>query len=160
MGDSLYGLTPYLDVSKVPDISLLLKMTYGRYTEPLLVCSLAGSSSLVLSAMEVKRSSYIYNIFIVNDSIQLFTVCPSGFINRFLSWKGFLPLGRITYCVYLTHCDYLNVFYSAMRKIYYYTILGQFTASFGVIVISFSFALVTSVTLEAYFLNLEKLLLS
>lgn len=76
MGDSLYGLTPYLDVSKVPDISLLLKMTYGRYTEPLLVCSLAGSSSLVLSAMEVKRSSYIYNVFIVNDSIQLFTVCP------------------------------------------------------------------------------------
>ena len=47
-----------------------------------------------------------------------------------------------------------------MRKNYYYTMLGQYTMSFGVIVITFGFAFVASVTLEASLLNLEKLLFS
>lgn len=69
-----------------------------------------------------------------------------------LSCKGFLPLGRLTYCVYLIHYDYLNVFYSAVRKQFYYTMFEQFTSiCFGVLVISFGLAFVAAVTVEAAF---------
>ncbi len=77
-------------------------------------------------------------------------------MNRILSWKGFLPLGRLTYCVYLIHYDYLNVFYAAVRKQFYYTMFEQFTTCFGVLVVTFALAFVASVTVEASFLNLEK----
>ena len=82
----------------------------------------------------------------------------TGFVNRLLSWKGFLPLGRLCYCVYLIHYDFLNVYYSAMRKQFYYTLFEQFTACFGFLVVSFGMSFVVSVTLEASFLNLEKLI--
>lgn len=84
----------------------------------------------------------------------------AGFINNILSWKGFLPLGRLTYCVYLIHYDYINLFYSAMRKQYYYTLFGQFTTYFGMLVIVFGLAFGISVCIEASFLNLEKLIFS
>jgi len=84
----------------------------------------------------------------------------TGFVNRLLSWKGFLPLGRMTYCVYLIHYDFLVVYYSAMRKRFYYTLFEQFTVCFGLLVVSFGLAFLVSVTLEASFLNLEKLIFS
>jgi len=37
--------------------------------------------------------------FVYKQSYNLF----SGFINTFLSWKGFIPLSRLTYCAYLVH---------------------------------------------------------
>jgi peptidoglycan/LPS O-acetylase OafA/YrhL len=91
--------------------------------------------------------SYLYN-------------AHTGFVNRLLSWKGFLPLGRLTYCVYLIHFDFLIAFYAAMRKRFYYNLFDQFIVCFGILVMSFTLAFVTSVTLEASFLNLEKLMFS
>lgn len=29
--------------------------------------------------------------------------CPPGPVNTFLSWTGFLPFSRLTYCIFLTH---------------------------------------------------------
>jgi peptidoglycan/LPS O-acetylase OafA/YrhL len=84
----------------------------------------------------------------------------TGIVNRLLSWKGFLPLGRVTYCVYLIHFDFLVAYYSAMRKRFYYTLFEQFTVCFGLLVMTFGIAFLVSVTLEASFLNLEKLIFS
>jgi peptidoglycan/LPS O-acetylase OafA/YrhL len=96
----------------------------------------------------------------INSNIWHKIIFNAGIVNHVLSWKGFLPLGRLTYCVFLIHYDYLNVFYSAMRKQYYYTIFGQISIYFGVLVVVFGLAFVISVTLEASFLNLEKLIFS
>ena len=52
---------------------------------------------------------------------------------------------------------YINVYYSALRKNYYYAGLDVFTTNFGIVATCFSLALVVYVTLEASFLNLEKL---
>ncbi|XP_032794832.2 nose resistant to fluoxetine protein 6 [Daphnia magna] len=128
----IYGLTPYVDRSQVPEISSAVSMTYG----PL--------------------HRFAWGI-VIGWIIFACSRGYGGFVNRILSWKGFVPLGRLTYCVYLIHYDYLNVFYAALRKQYYYTMLGQFTICFGVLLICFGLAFATAVTLEASFLNLEKL---
>lgn len=84
----------------------------------------------------------------------------TGVIDHFLSWRGFLPLSRLTYCVYLIHYDYLNVFYSLNRRILYYTFIDQLTTFFGIVVSVFALAFVVSVSIEASFMNLERLVFS
>jgi peptidoglycan/LPS O-acetylase OafA/YrhL len=71
-----------------------------------------------------------------------------------------MPLGRLTYCVYLVHYDFLTVFTSAVRKQYYYTLFGTVVTCFGVLVFCFALAFLAAVAIEASFLNLEKLLFS
>ncbi len=38
-------------------------------------------------------------------------ICFSEPVNELLSWKGWIPLSRLTYCAYLTHvtCEYILV---------------------------------------------------
>ncbi len=81
-------------------------------------------------------------------------------MNRLLSWKGFTPLGRLTYVVYLIHFDFLYVYWAHARKPYYYTTLDHILHYFGVLLMVFLLAFFISVTVEAPFLNLEKLLFS
>lgn len=71
-----------------------------------------------------------------------------------------MPLGRLTYCVYLIHLDYLNVFYAHNRKLLYYTFIDALTTYFGIAVTVFGLAFVVTVTIEASFLNLEKFIFS
>ncbi|XP_046461507.1 nose resistant to fluoxetine protein 6-like [Daphnia pulex] len=131
----VYGLAPYVDPSKVPEVSSLLKMTYGP----------------------LHRTAWA---FVITWIIFACSRGYGGIVNRLLSWKGFLPLGRVTYCVYLIHYDFLVAYYSAMRKRFYYTLFEQFTVCFGLLVMTFGIAFLVSVTLEASFLNLEKLIFS
>ncbi len=113
---------------------------------------------LVLEDMEVCFK------YLINNQYQTLLLDQNadfaGFVNRLLSWKGFLPLGRLTYCAYLVHLDYLIIFYAAVRKQFYYTLFEQFTTCFGALVFVFLLAFVVSVTLEASFLNLEKFVFS
>ena len=69
-----------------------------------------------------------------------------------------MPLGRLTYCVYLTHLDYLNVFFAWNRKQLYFTFMGALTTYLGLVVTVFVLSFFVSATIEASFLNLEKLL--
>lgn len=85
-------------------------------------------------------------------------IISTGFVNRFLSWRGFLPLSRLTYCVYLIHYNYLTVFYAMNRKQLYYTFISELTTYFGILLTVFGLSFVIAVTVEASFVNLEKLL--
>lgn len=89
-------------------------------------------------------------------SIQIFIAI--AIINRLLSWKGFLPLSRLSYCVYLIHFAYLDAFYASNRKLVYYTFNSQLKTYLGIVVTVFGLAFVVSITVEASFLNIEKLL--
>ncbi len=100
-----------------------------------------------------KNTQILSGIFNLYWSWSKFMI---GFVNRFLSWRGFLPLSRLTYCVYLIHYDYLNVFYSMSRKMIYYTFLDQLTTFFGITVTVFGLAFLVSVCVEAPFINLER----
>lgn len=83
----------------------------------------------------------------------------SGFINRFLSWKVFTPLARLTYVVYLIHLIHLTVFHLSIRIPYYYTKYTHTEHYFGTILMTFVMAFVICLTVEMPFLNLERLLL-
>ena len=82
----------------------------------------------------------------------------TGFVNRFLSWKGFVPLSRLTYCAYLIHYEYITVYYSMNRKLVYYTFMSQLTTYLGIAATVFALAFVISVTIESSFFNLEKMI--
>ena len=42
-----------------------------------------------------------------------------GFINKLLSWEAFVPLGRLTYCTYLTHIIVLMTKGTSIRSLVY-----------------------------------------
>lgn len=61
--------------------------------------------------------------------------CLSGnavWINCFLSWRGFAPLSRLTFCAYLVHPIVIGVVYSNLRQ-------AQVLTTFGLVSISQSF---------------------
>ena len=41
-----------------------------------------------------------------------YIVIFSGYVNDILSWKGFVPLSRLTYCTYLIHPMVLDLIYA------------------------------------------------
>lgn len=71
-----------------------------------------------------------------------------------------MPLSRLSYCVYLIHYDYLNIFYAANRKLVYYTFFTQLTSYFGIVLTVFGLAFLVCITVESSFLNLEKLIVA
>ncbi|XP_057365085.1 nose resistant to fluoxetine protein 6-like [Daphnia carinata] len=128
----IYGLVPYLDENEVPTINPAISLFYG---------------SLHRTAWAIAVAWIVYAC----------TRGYGGFVNRLLSWKGFLPLSRLSYCVFLIHYSYLDVFYASNRKLVYYTFLSQLTTYFGILATVFGLAFVVSITVEASFLNVEKL---
>jgi len=83
-----------------------------------------------------------------------------GIVNSFLSWKVFIPLGRITYCIYLIHFNYYTFFFGHKRKPDYYTLYETIHGYLGQLLTVTLLSFFVSVTVEASFLNLEKLLFS
>merc|ERR1712135_224565 len=43
-----------------------------------------------------------------------------GYVNDILSWKGFIPLSRLTYCTYLVHPMVLMMVYSSQETFFNY----------------------------------------
>lgn len=105
------------------------------------------------------KHKYHISNYIIRNYIKFFILSWLGFINRFLSWKMFIPLGRLTYVVYLIHLNYLTVYHSYLRKPYYYTHTTQAEHYFGVLLLVFLLAYAICLTIELPFLNLERLLI-
>lgn len=89
-----------------------------------------------------------------------FTLFLKGFVNQFLSWKVFVPLGRLTYVVYLIHQNYLIVYHANLRKPYFYNKTTHTQHYFGVLFIVFLMAYAICLTVEVPLLNLERLLIT
>ena len=77
-----------------------------------------------------------------------------------MSWRVFVPLGRLNYCVYLINLNYFLFYSATSRTAYYYTFMGFCQFVFGAIAFVYVFALVTWIAVEAPFLNLERLIFS
>ena len=41
----------------------------------------------------------------------------TGWVNEFLSWPGFVPVSRMTYCAYLVHPVIMTIFSSAHKSL-------------------------------------------
>ncbi|XP_059352860.1 nose resistant to fluoxetine protein 6-like isoform X2 [Daphnia carinata] len=130
----LYGMVPYLNEYEVPDMNDVARVSYGALHR------FAWATSVA---------------WIVFACIHGY----GGLVNRFLSWKAFIPLARLTYVVYLVHFTYLTVYHGYIRKPYYYTKFTHAEHYFGVIFIVFLMAFAICLTAEVPLLNLEKLLI-
>ncbi|XP_071955721.1 nose resistant to fluoxetine protein 6-like [Antedon mediterranea] len=89
--------------------------------------------------------------------------CVTGYggpVNSLLSWSFWIPLSRINYCAYLLHPIIMYVFYYSLPNMIYFTDLLLVYFFIGNIVLSYAAAFILSVSIEAPFMALEKLLLN
>jgi len=131
----MYGLSALLDPIEVPVINDATRVIYGVF----------------------HRLAWAFAVgWVIFACVNGY----GGFVNQMLSWKIFAPLSRMTYCVYLIHLNFLSVYYGRLRAPVFYTILDEVMFILSVLMMTFGLAFIVSVTVEASFINLEKLLFS
>ncbi|XP_069123540.1 nose resistant to fluoxetine protein 6-like [Argopecten irradians] len=81
-----------------------------------------------------------------------------GIVNDFLSWKLFVPLGRLSYCIYLTHILVINYYFQTMRQPLYGTTLEYTFIFLGCLVLSILTATVATLAFETPMMALEKII--
>lgn len=81
-----------------------------------------------------------------------------GYINTLLSWKGLIPLSRLTYCAYLVHPSIMYLYYNSIRKQTELTDLTCIYLFFGHLVLSYMVAFVSSLAFESPMMGLEKVI--
>ncbi|CDW54132.1 nose resistant to fluoxetine protein 6 [Trichuris trichiura] len=88
--------------------------------------------------------------------------CTSGYggpVNDFLSWKIWIPLSRLTYCLYLVHPILIQAFYASQAKPTHFSGHYQMVHYFfGHLVFSILIAFVTSVCFEMPVATMEPLI--
>ncbi|XP_076313904.1 nose resistant to fluoxetine protein 6-like isoform X2 [Tachypleus tridentatus] len=82
-----------------------------------------------------------------------------GIINSFLSWKGFSPLSRLTYIVYIIQPAWIGIFQSHLRSPIYYSNIFITYIFIAYVTISYTLGFLTALVYQTPFLNLEQLVL-
>jgi peptidoglycan/LPS O-acetylase OafA/YrhL len=92
------------------------------------------------------------------STATLIWMCITGngsFINKFLSWKVFIPLSRLTYSVYLTHVWIVWYYWGSRRDLvdlHPFTLLSLFSS---VVFISYFLGAIFSLLFESPFFVLQ-----
>ncbi|XP_037084155.1 nose resistant to fluoxetine protein 6-like [Pollicipes pollicipes] len=89
--------------------------------------------------------------------------CVTGYggaINTFLSYPGFVPLSRLTYAGYLIHINVLYFGIFSSKGVLYYDGLRLVYWVLSQVIVTFAFAYAFSMTFEAPFVALEKVMFS
>ncbi|WAR11321.1 NRF6-like protein [Mya arenaria] len=82
-----------------------------------------------------------------------------GWINELLSWRGFIPLSRLTYCAYLIHPLVMLTFYMNRRQLTYFTQFELVYLFVGHLTMSYGLSFIVSLVFEAPMMGLEKAVL-
>ena len=72
-----------------------------------------------------------------SPSILYLSTLYTGWINELMSWKPFVPLGRLTYMAYLVHPIVMLSYYMSRRQLAYfnnYEVVGSDILSISFIV--------------------------
>jgi len=87
--------------------------------------------------------------------------CVKGYgwlINDFLSWKAFMPLGRLCYCAFLISLYLQLILQLGMKQPMMYTSYTMTNFFFAHMVMTFIFAFFFTLMVETPFMQLEKIL--
>ncbi|KAL3842202.1 hypothetical protein ACJMK2_020242 [Sinanodonta woodiana] len=98
------------------------------------------------------------NVWALGVSWVIFA-CSTGYggiVNALLSWKIFIPLGRLTYCVYLLHPVIMSIYFESRRQLLYMTDLEIVFIFCGSMVLCYAAGFVASLAFESPFMGLEK----
>ncbi|XP_069696166.1 nose resistant to fluoxetine protein 6-like isoform X2 [Periplaneta americana] len=93
----------------------------------------------------------------------LIFACVSGYggpVNSFLSWKGFHPFSRLSYCIYLVHYLFLMGRQMTIRTPVYLSHMDLVTQFFGEMVFTIILAAILSLVFESPFIVIERLIFS
>ncbi|KAL1413985.1 hypothetical protein MTO96_007800 [Rhipicephalus appendiculatus] len=85
------------------------------------------------------------------------TTGRGGFVNRFLSWNGLGPLGRLSFGVYLIHVPFYNLMHRISRERRFYSHFVMVCNCFIVLTWSYILSYVLSIACELPVAHLEKL---
>ncbi|CAK8676841.1 unnamed protein product [Clavelina lepadiformis] len=88
--------------------------------------------------------------------------CISGYggpVTKFLNWKVFVPLSRLTYSTYVVHFLVLDWYKYYQDEMIHFQTVNLVYAYIGTLCISLSLAFILSVTIEWPFIELAKVLL-
>uniref|UniRef100_A0A224XUE4 Putative conserved plasma membrane protein n=1 Tax=Panstrongylus lignarius TaxID=156445 RepID=A0A224XUE4_9HEMI len=102
-----------------------------------------------------------YKLFWTAGLMWLIIACTMGYggpVHKILSIKIFGPLGRLTYCIYLTHVAIILCDISSRRMTTYYTDFSQVQAFFGDMFFVTICATILSVFLESPLMIIEKII--
>lgn len=80
--------------------------------------------------------------------IWMCTTGNAGLVNRFLSWKAFLPLSRITYSVYLTHIWIVWIYWGSKKDLVYLDNFSIYSLCISIITTSYLLGFLFSVLFE------------
>ncbi len=78
-----------------------------------------------------------------------------GLINKFLSWKPFIPLSRLTYSVYLTHAWVMWTYWGSRRDLVDMHDFNFITVFSGILLISYTIGAIFSLLFESPFIVLQ-----
>jgi len=81
-----------------------------------------------------------------------------GLINKFLSWKAFVPLSRLTYSVYLTHVWIVWYYWGSKRDLFDLNTISFLCLFTSVILTSYILGAIFSLLFESPFFVLQKYL--
>ncbi|KAK5649569.1 hypothetical protein RI129_000598 [Pyrocoelia pectoralis] len=84
----------------------------------------------------------------------------AGIVNKFLSFRGWIPLSRLTYCGYLLNPLLIHIIYMGAETDQSSSISGFALSSFGIFVISIFIAFFHSLFFESPYIVLTKLFCS
>ncbi|XP_052811638.1 nose resistant to fluoxetine protein 6-like [Mya arenaria] len=82
-----------------------------------------------------------------------------GWINDLLSWPGFIPLSRLTYCAYLIHPLVMITFHTSRRQLTYFTQFELIYLFLGHMTLTYGLSFIVSLVFEAPMMGLEKAVL-
>ncbi|KAH7982760.1 hypothetical protein HPB52_006941 [Rhipicephalus sanguineus] len=85
------------------------------------------------------------------------TTGRGGFVNRFLSWNGFVPLGRLSFGVYLIHLPFYNLMHRISRERRFFSHFVLVSNCFVVLVWSYILSFILAIACELPTAHLEKL---
>ncbi|XP_064649525.1 nose resistant to fluoxetine protein 6-like isoform X2 [Lineus longissimus] len=81
-----------------------------------------------------------------------------GPVDAFLSWSGWVPLSRLTYCAYLVHPVIIFLYVMGLKEPIHYEDVGISYLFIGHLVVSYAWAFLTSLVIEAPMMGLEKII--
>ena len=82
----------------------------------------------------------------------------AGLVNRFLSWKVFMPLSRLCYAAFLVNMNLIKVYSANQDNPLYYNEGLMAVVFIGLVNVVFFLSFILSLLVEVPFLNLEQLL--
>ncbi|XP_052221340.1 nose resistant to fluoxetine protein 6-like isoform X1 [Dreissena polymorpha] len=88
--------------------------------------------------------------------------CATGYggpVNALLSWKGIVPLSRLTYCCYLVHPIVMWTNYYSQRQTMYWFDLEVSYKFLGHLCMTYGVAFIVSLAFESPMMGLEKIVL-